>query len=207
MKVKVCGLRDKENITAIAGAGPDYIGFNFYKGSKRFVGDPPDVRLFNNVPDGVKKAGVFVDEKINKILALLSAADIQIVQLHGNESVQKCSELRSSGLVVIKAFNIGSDFRFESLSDYMTVCDFFLFDAKSEFRGGSGKKFDWSKLEEYTFDKPFFLSGGIGPDDPAEIRKISNPAFYAVDINSRFEILPVTKDVSLVKKFINDLKA
>ena len=82
-----------------------------------------------------------------------------------------------------------------------------MFDTKSEIHGGSGKKFNWSKLEEYTLDKPFFLSGGIGPDDSGEIEKISNSALYAVDINSRFETVPGIKDASLVKRFINELKS
>jgi phosphoribosylanthranilate isomerase len=206
MKIKVCGLTDPLNVLAVAKAEPDYMGFIFYSGSSRFVGTEPDRRLFSTLRYGAKKVGVFVDEEINKMLAFSVTAGLEIVQLHGNESVQICSELKSSGLVVIKSFNIDKDFGFEPLIKYLPVCDYFLFDTKSEFQGGSGKKFNWSKLEEYTLDKPFFLSGGIGPDDWGAIEKISNRAFYAVDINSRFETAPGIKDASLVKKFINDLK-
>lgn len=206
MKIKVCGLTDPENLAAIARAKPDYVGFIFYEGSGRFVGAEPDPRLFWSIPQGIKKAGVFVDEKINKILELSVSAGLEIIQLHGNESVQLCATLKSSGLAVLKAFTIGSEFRFDSLIKYLPVCDYFLFDTKSELRGGSGKKFNWSRLEEYSFDKPFFLSGGIGPDDSGEIKKITNPAFFAVDINSRFETVTGIKDVSLVKTFINELK-
>ena len=207
MKIKVCGLTDPGNALAVAETEPDYIGFIFYKDSIRFIGEEPDPRLFNCVPRGAKKVGVFVDEKINKILASSVTAGLEIVQLHGNENDKLCSELKSSGLVVIKSFNIGRDFRFETLINYLPVCDYFLFDTKSEIHGGSGKKFNWSKLEEYTFDRPFFLSGGIGPDDSGEIEKISNSALYAVDINSRFETVPGIKDASLVKRFINELKS
>ena len=207
MKIKVCGLTDPGNVLAVAETEPDYMGFIFYRGSNRFIGEEPDPRLFNFVPRGAKKVGVFVDEKINKILASSVTAGLEIVQLHGNENDKLCSELKSSGLVVIKSFNIGRDFRFEMLINYLPVCDYFLFDTKSEIHGGSGKKFNWSKLEEYTLDKPFFLSGGIGPDDSGEIEKISNSALYAVDINSRFETVPGIKDASLVKRFINELKS
>ena len=207
MKIKVCGLTDPGNVLAVAETEPDYMGFIFYRGSNRFIGEEPDPRLFNCVPRGAKKVGVFVDEKINKILASSVTAGLEIVQLHGNENDKLCSELKSSGLVVIKSFNIGRDFRFEMLINYLPVCDYFLFDTKSEIHGGSGKKFNWSKLEEYTLDKPFFLSGGIGPDDSGEIEKISNSALYAVDINSRFETVPGIKDASLVKRFINELKS
>lgn len=207
MKIKVCGLTDPGNVLAVAETKPDYMGFIFYRGSVRFIGEEPDPWLFNCVPQGAKKVGVFVDEKINKILASSVTAGLEIIQLHGNENDKTCSELKSSGLVVIKSFSIGRDFRFESLTKYLPVCDYFLFDTKSEIYGGSGKKFNWSKLEEYTFDKPFFLSGGIGPDDSGEIEKISNHALYAIDINSRFETVPGIKDGSLVKRFINELKS
>jgi phosphoribosylanthranilate isomerase len=88
----------------------------------------------------------------------------------------------------------------------MPVCDYFLFDAKSEKQGGSGNKFNWGKLTEYTLDKPFFLSGGISPEDIAEIKSIENRGFFAVDINSRFEIAPGIKNVTAVNFFIKKIK-
>jgi phosphoribosylanthranilate isomerase len=88
----------------------------------------------------------------------------------------------------------------------MPVCDFFLFDTKSNKPGGSGRKFNWIKLEEYFLDKPFFLSGGIGTEDTAALKSIENRGFYAIDINSRFEISPGLKDVAMVKAFIKEIK-
>jgi phosphoribosylanthranilate isomerase len=89
---------------------------------------------------------------------------------------------------------------------YVPVCDYFLFDTKSENPGGSGMKFNWEKLKEYSLDKPFFLSGGIGPEDAGMIKSIGNREFFAVDINSRFEIAPGIKDISMVKTFIEEIK-
>jgi phosphoribosylanthranilate isomerase len=88
----------------------------------------------------------------------------------------------------------------------MPVCDYFLFDTKTEKPGGSGRKFNWKKLEEYSLDKPFFLSGGIGPEDAGTIKLIQNRGFFAIDVNSRFETVPGIKDFTLLKTFINAIK-
>jgi phosphoribosylanthranilate isomerase len=206
IRVKVCGMRDPVNINEIAEAKPDFMGFIFYPGSKRYVGDHPDPALFRNIPDGIKKTGVFVDAGKQKILEIADLAGLHAVQLHGNESVELCSEIKASGLVVIKAFNISNDFLFNSVLPYNDVCDFFLFDSKSETAGGSGKKFNWQLLEEYTSDKLFFLSGGIDPDDSRFIRALTDKGLYAADINSRFEISPGVKDVVKVKTFIKEIR-
>ena len=126
--------------------------------------------------------------------------------MHGNESPAYCSSFRSLGLSVIKVFNIENEFNFESLTGYLPVCDFFLFDTKSTKPGGSGRKFNWEKLDEYSFDKPFFLSGGIGPEDAGLIKSISNRGLYGVDINSRFETVTGIKDAERVRKFIEGIK-
>jgi phosphoribosylanthranilate isomerase len=89
---------------------------------------------------------------------------------------------------------------------YVPVCDYFLFDTKSENPGGSGMKFNWEKLKEYSLDKPFFLSGGICPEDTSVIKSLSNKGFFAVDINSQFEISPGIKDAARVSTFINEIK-
>ena len=205
-RVKVCGMCDPLNVKEIAEAKPDYIGFIFFRGSPRYVGEEPEMALFNNVSPGIKKTGVFLNEENNKILDLSMATGLDIIQLHGNESPETCLRLKTSGLLIIKAFNIGMEFGFENLIPYMPVCDYFLFDTKSEKPGGSGRKFNWEKLKEYTLDKPFFLSGGIGPEDAGVINAIENKGFFGVDVNSRFENTPGIKDITLVKTFIKSLK-
>jgi phosphoribosylanthranilate isomerase len=206
IRVKVCGMNNPGNVKVIAELKPDIMGFIFYPGSPRHVGNEPDMLLFNSVPPGIRKTGVFFNEDNQKILELSIHTGLDMVQLHGNESAMTCLDLKSSGLSVIKAFNIDRDFDFESLNQYMPGCDFFLFDTKSEKPGGSGKKFVWEKLEKYILDKPFFLSGGISPDDSTEIRSITNRGLFAVDINSRFESSPGIKDAVRVRTFINEIK-
>lgn len=205
-RVKVCGMCDPLNVKEIAEAKPDYIGFIFFRGSPRYVGEEPEMALFNNVSPGIKKTGVFLNEDNYKILDVSMTTGLDIIQLHGNESPETCLQLKTSGLLIIKAFNIGMNFGFENLIPYMPVCDYFLFDTKSEKPGGSGRKFNWEKLKEYTLDKPFFLSGGIGPEDAGVINAIENKGFFGVDVNSRFENTQGIKDITLVKTFIKSLK-
>ena len=205
-RVKVCGMNNPLNVKEVAEAKPDFMGFIFFAGSPRYVGDEPEWAIFHNVPPGIKKIGVFLNEDNQKILDLSIHTGLDMIQLHGSESPVSCLQLKSSGLTVIKAFNIEMNFSFESLMQYMPVCDYFLFDTKSEKHGGSGRKFNWIKLEEYSLDKPFFLSGGIGPEDTDLIKSIVNRGFFSVDINSCFENAPGIKDASLIRKFIKEIK-
>jgi len=205
IKVKVCGMCDPLNVKEIGQTNPDFMGYIFYPGSPRYVGEEPEMAIFHNVPPGIKRIGVFLNEDNHKILNLSNRSGLDMIQLHGNESPVSCLQLKSSGLLIIKVFNIDNEFSFENLMQYMPGCDYFLFDTKSEKPGGSGRKFNWEKLEEYTLDKPFFLSGGIGPEDSGIIKTIENRGFFAVDVNSRFEDAPGIKNVDLVKTFIKSI--
>jgi phosphoribosylanthranilate isomerase len=207
ISIKVCGLKDPSNVKIISGCGADYLGFIFYPHSKRFVGDLPDKMLFSGLPEGIKKTGVFVDEAPGRIIELAKYAKLDVVQLHGNESVSCCRSIKSSGLTVIKAFGADACFDPHSTDQFSDVCDFYLFDTKHADYGGSGIKFDWNILNDYSFKKPFFISGGIGPEDKAVRSTVKNDRFFGVDINSRFETSPGIKDANLVRYFINEIKA
>jgi phosphoribosylanthranilate isomerase len=150
--------------------------------------------------------GVFVNEKPERMLELASRYVLHLLQLHGSESPQYCQIIRSAGFKVIKAFGVDAGFDFINLAPYLPVCDYFLFDTKSDLHGGTGLKFDWEKMHKYNFDIPFFLSGGIGPNDTNAVREIKHPAFFAVDINSRFEVETGIKNVKQVKTFIKEIK-
>jgi len=206
IRVKVCGMTDPLNVREIVLAKPDFIGFIFFPGSPRYVGEEADMNLFSSLPSGIMSTGVFLNEDNKKILDISVRNDLDVIQLHGNESPETCLQLKSEGLIVIKAFNIDAGFTFDTLTRYKKSCDFFLFDTKGKTAGGSGKKFDWAKLEEYLPDKPFFLSGGIGPEDAGVIKSMINRGLFAVDINSRFEISPGIKDSVLVKEFVEEIK-
>jgi len=198
-------MRDPQNTAAVAAAGPDFMGFIFYPGSKRFVGNDPEEKLFRNIP-GIKKVGVFVNEKEEIVLHTARRFALEWVQLHGNESAGYCAAIRKAGLKVIKAVGVDVDFGFDSLDAFLPVCDYFLFDTKTEDYGGSGQKFNWEKIKAYSGDKPFFLSGGIGPGDVSAIRAIHHARLFAVDLNSKFEIRPGIKDALAVKNFLENLK-
>jgi phosphoribosylanthranilate isomerase len=205
-RVKVCGLKEVSNAKLVAEAGADFLGFIFYPGSKRFVGETPPEDLFRNIPVQVKKVGVFVNEKKDKIIDIVQKNQLDLVQLHGAEPSDFCHDLKMKGIAVMKAFGIGEDFNFDRLSDYKNTCDFFLFDTQTMLHGGSGIKFKWERLEEYNLPVPFFLGGGIGPLDVQKVRGIRHPGFFAADINSRFETSPGVKDIDIVKTFIQHFK-
>jgi phosphoribosylanthranilate isomerase len=205
-RVKVCGLTDSINARQVAEAGADFAGFIFYPRSKRFVGENPDADLFMNIPAYVKKVGVFVNEKKDRIIEMVRKFNLDLVQLHGDESPGFCNDLKIKGIPVMKAFGIGEDFDFGKPAAYKDTCDYFLFDTQTMLHGGSGIKFRWERLDEYNLSMPFFLGGGIGPLDVQKVRNINHPAFFAADINSRFETAPGMKDIDIVKTFIQHFK-
>jgi phosphoribosylanthranilate isomerase len=198
MKIKVCGLREAGNIEAVAALKPDYMGFIWYTQSPRYVYRlPKDVLA--NLPAGIIKTAVFVNENVDIINALIHEFDFNAVQLHGQESPETCAELKQE-VQVLKAFGIDEQFDFGQLQAYAGKVDYFLFDTKTEKHGGSGRIFNWDVLNEYQLDVPFFLSGGLSLENLAEVKNIKHPAFYGVDLNSRFETAPGMKDIDKLKQ-------
>ena len=225
MKLKVCGMKFTENIQLVADLQPDYLGFIFYEKSKRnFEGIIPEFS------DSIKKTGVFVNEYIEIVISLIEEYRLDAIQLHGDETVAYVAELKKhlterrtlfieenrqikkkknqhyiskNEVEIIKVFGIKDEFNFDILKPYTEVVDYFLFDTKGKERGGNGTKFDWSVLEKYPFEKPFFLSGGIGLEDIEEVQKImkSNLPIYALDVNSQFESKPGVKKIEELTKF------
>jgi len=207
LKIKVCGMRDPENISGVVAALPDYLGFIFYPKSKRFVGFEPSTEVMAVVPDSVKKVGVFVNETPEKVMQTVQNWDLDVVQLHGHETPEYCRQIQNSGITVFKAFSVDESFDFATLEVYSGVCDYFLFDTKGQLPGGTGQKFNWQLLENYKGDVPFFLSGGIGPDDLEAVLRFSHPQLFGIDVNSGFEISPALKDVEKVKTFISGIRS
>ena len=202
MKVKVCGITDSENLQEVLKTNPDYVGFIFYPKSKRYVVDKTVLKQLDNYN---KAVGVFVNEQLDIVLAISQNNNISTVQLHGHESHEYCSELKQSGLRVIKAFNLHDEFDFSQLKPYLSCVDYFLFDTKGNEHGGNGVKFNWNILNDYNLNVPFFLSGGISGRDVDNIQKLSHPKLYGVDINSGFETSPGIKDAQTVDRFIKNL--
>jgi len=199
-------MRDNENIRAAAQLKPDIIGFIFYPDSPRFAGELLKPEILSELSPAIRRAGVFVNGSFTEITKTVQKYFLNMVQLHGNETPELCRQLKSDGLEVIKAFNINYIKGFSQCSDYISCTDYFLFDTVTMKHGGSGQKFDWKILENYSLSHPFFLSGGIGPEDAESISGISNPSFYGIDLNSRFEINPGLKDIDTLRKFINEFR-
>ena len=211
MKIKVCGMKYLDNIKEVASLKPDYMGFIFWEPSKRFFeGTLP------KLPIEIKKVGVFVDAPLEVVMDMIKLHDLQAVQLHGKENPEFCKQLNVlSGqqleqsldkLEIIKVFTIKDDFDFKVLEPYEAVCDYFLFDTKGKLPGGNGYTFDWKLLANYPSEKPYFLSGGIGLEETADIQAfLGIPASkncQVIDVNSKFEIEPGLKNIDKLKDFI-----
>ena len=206
LKIKICGLRETNNILQAAELNPDMMGFIFFSKSPRYAGNIGDSRIIGNLPETILKTGVFVNEPEDSIIKTADRYSLDAIQLHGDESPLFCCQIRARGLKVIKAFRINAADHFKDCRAYTDCTDFFLFDTLSETYGGSGKKFDWKILESYSLHHPFLVSGGISPDDAEDILSIKNPYFLGVDLNSRFESKPAIKDIYSLERFISKIR-
>lgn len=196
--IKVCGMREAENIREVEALGIDVIGFIFWPKSSRCVSTRPDY-----LPVNAKRAGIFVNEDIEQVRRIAVDYALDIIQLHGNESPEYARNLRN--WIVIKAFNIASEEDLESTVIYDGAVDYFLFDTKGKAVGGNGEKFNWEVLASYNGQTPFILSGGIGPDDTERIQTFYHPQCIGIDLNSRFELSPGLKDITALRRFLSQL--
>jgi len=202
--VKICGMKYLDNIKSVAALRPDLMGFIFYSKSPRYA-EPLDTATLQALPKRIKKIGVFVNEDLENILTIAHKYKLDGVQLHGSEQVDLCRELRETGYIVIKAFPIAEAYNFKVTKKYEGTCDYFLFDTKTDAFGGSGVKFNWAMLDEYTGETPFLLSGGIAPDDAKTLLKINHPKFAGIDLNSKFELKPGLKNIEMLRRFTASL--
>ena len=230
MNLKVCGMN--HNLEEVAQLQPDYLGFIFWEPSSRyFSGEIP------KLPSSIKKVGVFVDASLEEVIQKVEEYQLNAVQLHGKETAVYCKELKESFMSfrapsrnlkefhenkvstaldltkidIIKVFSIKDDFDFEVLNDYEEICDYFLFDTKGKLPGGNGYTFDWSVLEKYPSNKPYFLSGGIGLESKEKLKAFLNSTAskncFAIDVNSKFETAPGLKNIEDLKIFIESLNS
>lgn len=201
MIVKVCGMRQAENIGEVASLGIDLIGFIFYPPSPRYVSD-----ALAMTPKGIGRVGVFVDATFDTIIEMAHHHLLTHIQLHGDEPPELCRRVKNEGYTVTKAIRVASAESFDKCTEYECVVDMFLFDTASAAYGGSGSKFDWSLISTYyTGELPYLLSGGINMYDIESIMKIEDGRLLGVDLNSCFEYAPALKDAKLLKQFIKQL--
>ncbi len=208
MNIKVCGITTLKQVQQLDGLDIDFAGFIFYKVSPRYMRDKISGSDLVNADFDIKKVGVFVNAGYDEIIETVEEYSLDMVQLHGNETPDFCADLTEE-IEVIKSFSIDDSVADvdEMILEYDDACDYYLFDTKRNgSSGGTGMQFDWNKLLKAKIEKPFFLSGGIGPGDEEKIRKFNHPDFYAVDINSRFEKVPGEKDMAAILQFKKGLK-
>lgn len=205
MIIKVCGMRDPENIAEVAALSPMLMGFIFYDRSPRCArGLDPEV--VKRLPEFIRPVALTVNASYEEITAICREYGFRIVQLHGDESPGLCRRLHHDGLVVFKAIAVSDDIDWDSVAAYEGAVDLFVFDRKTPARGGSGEKFSWQLLDSYPLTTPYLLSGGIGPDDIPAIVEAMRPGMAGIDINSRFESAPGVKDLPRLINFILNLR-
>jgi phosphoribosylanthranilate isomerase len=208
MKIKVCGNGNRNSMLEIDALLPDFMGYIFYKNSARYVFKHQDEENFEKqlLDLETPKVAVFVNEELGEVEKIARKYFISHLQLHGNETVDYCQKLKSKGYFIIKAFGIDDFFDWSILNSFEDSVDIFLFDTKTNLHGGSGQKFDWKLLDNYTCDIPFFISGGIALDDIDNIINLKHPKLYGIDINSKFESFPCIKDKDAVREAIKKIR-
>ena len=204
--VKVCGMRDAAALREVAALGPDFLGFIFAPRSPRFVGEVLAPEQVQGLPPHIWKVGVFVNETTANMLDTAQRFGLGAVQLHGQELPAQCEELSEAGLLVMKAFSVGSALNLAKLLPYVPFCDFFLFDTKGAAPGGNGAVFDWQLLKDYNLPVPYFLAGGLGLEHAAELAALRLPGLVGVDLNSGFETAPGVKDAGRLGRMLRLMK-
>lgn len=207
MRIKVCGMTSTEQVLQLDEMGVEFAGFIFYPKSPRYVYKfmpKPEVKKIKG--KGINKVGVFVNATVEEVLQTVDDCGLHLVQLHGDETPKYCEKI-ANYVGVVKAFRLREeDNVLWKVKDYMDIADMFLFDTEGAGYGGTGKQFDWNILRGLAIRKPFFLSGGIGPDDAEKLAQFTKEPvakdLFSIDVNSKFEITPGIKDMEALTKFI-----
>lgn len=209
MKIKVCGIKELEQLKELNKLEIDYTGMIFYPASQRSVLNSLNGQEVRELNLPVQKVGVFVNETVEEVFRQVSEFGLDLVQLHGDETVVYCNQV-SDHVKLIKAFRVGETQTEidRMVKEYEEVCDYYLFDKGSiGIYGGTGQKFDWNVLKDAEINKPFFLSGGIEYEDVEALERFHHPHFYGIDINSRFEISPGNKDMNKITDFVQKIRS
>ncbi len=201
MLLKVCGLRERNNVEEVLAIQPQWIGFIFEPSSSRYFLHAQQRASVFEIDGDIKKVGVFVNEDTDVILHFHQEFALDLIQLHGDESVDECRQLNENGIKIIKAFRIDDSFNFSEVEKYAPYITLFLFDAQGPLKGGNGITFNWELLKNRRFGKPFLLSGGIGPETIPALLNFSHPDMIGIDVNSKFEVSPGVKDVKSLHLF------
>jgi len=209
--IKVCGMRDVENINQLQELDIDFMGIIRYPKSKRFVDEVQKEKVSQQTMNK-GTVGVYVNETFENILKDIIPLQLDVIQLHGDEDSAFAKALLEIDIKIFKAFQITENFDFDHLKEWEKLTQqyvgklFFLFDTATPDYGGSGKKFNWSILNSYKGEVPFLLSGGISKDDVEVIKEIKHEMFLGIDLNSKFESKPGFKNIDEIKSFIEKIR-
>jgi len=206
-KIKICGITNYEDAKNAADLGADFLGFNFYSKSPRFVDENLAKSIINKIPNKILKVGVFVNEDINKINEISEYCNLDLIQLSGDEDSQYLNKLKeSTNKKIIKSFRIknkiNNEIDIKSVNSFDS--DYIMLDTfKDGFYGGTGKSFDLSLIKNIN-NKKLFLAGGL---NDANVKKAIDKIHpFAVDVCSGIESSPGKKDFNKMKKFIGAVK-
>jgi phosphoribosylanthranilate isomerase len=190
--VKVCGIKNIEDALTLEARGAEFLGFNFVQKSPRYIRPELAQEIIQELSPNTKAVAVLQNQTESEINAILELCPVDFLQFHGSESVEL---IQKFDLPKIKVFSITEDFDMESIKDYENVVDYFLFDSKvGQTEGGTGVTFDWTRILGKV-NKPFFLAGGIGPENLRKALREVRP--QGIDLNSKIEIKPGLKDHKL----------
>ena len=208
MYIKVCGMRDAQNIRDVEALGVDILGFIFWPESKRYVSARPDY-----LPVKAQRAGVFVNASPDEVVQKVKEYGLHYVQLHGDEDLSYVTNLQKLLTVsvdnmprIVRAIQVASRSKVLKAMMWDGFVDGILFEAPTTGYGGSGISFDWSLLSSYRGNTPFFITGGIGPQSLEALLEFEHPQWIGVDLNSRFESSPAFKNIALLRPFVEALK-
>lgn len=204
VKVKICGITNWEDAKAALDAGADALGFNFYQPSPRYIAPEAAGAIARRMPRRASAVGVFVDELVEEMLDIVRIAALDLVQLHGNERPEVLKWFRQRCLV-IKAFQVRSDFRAERLAEYGDAAAFLLDGFRSGLRGGTGKTFDWRLAREAKRYGPVILAGGLTPKNVGRAIREVEP--FGIDVSSGVEARPGKKDPRKIRALMRAVES
>ena len=207
-QVKICGITTITDANYAISFGADYLGFIFYPKSKRYISYDNCKEIIDAIKGKIKTVAVTVDPSDNDILEI-NKLDVDYIQLHGSETVERIIEIKTKcSLPIIKAFGISTIDDLEQTTNYSDLSKFFLFDYKpssSEMPGGNAKQFDWNILQDNQIKCPYFLSGGLNPENIVNAINSAKTKFF--DVSSGVESSPGIKDSLKLKECILKIKS
>lgn len=199
VKVKICGITSWRDARRACEAGADFLGFNFYAGSPRYIEPAKARRIIRRLPKRIGVVGVFQNESEQNVRDIARQAGLGYLQLHGDESPAMVLRLGRSW-PIIKALRVGKFFRSTRLARYKKAAALLLDGFDRHRRGGTGKAFDWKIARQATRYGRIMIAGGLKPENVGEAVRAGKP--WAVDVAGGVEAAPRKKDFVRMKAFV-----